>query len=164
MQWHDVTRKIFGGPLRGPGKILGGQWPPLAPPSSAPGLVPLRSCAPSRRHWSPTLLGLVLLRSQQNNLIWLLAMSCFESSESCCPHDSQKKKRVWKSMKILASKHCKDISLLENTLLRASNFVNRMYTEILAEKHAWKPCVEVDHGRSSLRCCKIRIFCGVQGH
>jgi len=34
MQWHDVTRKIFGGP----GKILGGQWPPgtpLAPPLDA---------------------------------------------------------------------------------------------------------------------------------
>ena len=33
MQWHDVTRKIFGGPLGGPGKILEGQCPP---PSSAP--------------------------------------------------------------------------------------------------------------------------------
>ena len=35
MQWHDVTRKILGGPLGGPGKILGRQWPPwhpLAPP------------------------------------------------------------------------------------------------------------------------------------
>ena len=32
MQWHDVTRKIFGGA----GKILGEQWPPLVPPSSAP--------------------------------------------------------------------------------------------------------------------------------
>jgi len=29
LQWHDVTRKILGGP----GKILGGQW---HPPSSAP--------------------------------------------------------------------------------------------------------------------------------
>jgi len=28
LQWHDVTRKIFGGP----GKILGGQLAPLAPP------------------------------------------------------------------------------------------------------------------------------------
>jgi len=35
MPWHDVTRKILGGTLGGPGKILGGQWPPwppLAPP------------------------------------------------------------------------------------------------------------------------------------
>jgi len=31
LQWHDVTRKIFGGP----GKILVGQWPPWHPPSSA---------------------------------------------------------------------------------------------------------------------------------
>jgi len=30
--------KNFGGATGGPGKILGGQWPPLAPPSSAPGL------------------------------------------------------------------------------------------------------------------------------
>jgi len=28
--------KIFGGSLVGPGKSLGEQWPPLAPPSSAP--------------------------------------------------------------------------------------------------------------------------------
>jgi len=27
LQWHDVTWKIFGGL----GKILGGQWSPLAP-------------------------------------------------------------------------------------------------------------------------------------
>jgi len=34
MQWHDVTRKIWGS-LEGPGKILGGSAPPgtpLAPP------------------------------------------------------------------------------------------------------------------------------------
>jgi len=35
MQWHDVTRKILGGP----GKTLGGQWPPLAPPLAPPLLV-----------------------------------------------------------------------------------------------------------------------------
>jgi len=28
--------KNFGGPLGGPGKIFGGQWPPWHPPSSAP--------------------------------------------------------------------------------------------------------------------------------
>ena len=38
MQWHYVTRKILGGPMRGPGKIFGGQWPPWHPPSSAPGV------------------------------------------------------------------------------------------------------------------------------
>ena len=38
MQWHDVTRKILGGPLGGPGKILGGSSPPWHPPSSAPAL------------------------------------------------------------------------------------------------------------------------------
>ena len=32
MQWHDVTRKILGGTLEGPGKILGGQWLPMEPP------------------------------------------------------------------------------------------------------------------------------------
>ena len=35
MQWHGVTRKIFGGPLEGPGKMLGGSGSPgtpLAPP------------------------------------------------------------------------------------------------------------------------------------
>ena len=36
MQWHDVTRKILGGPLGGQAKFLGGQWPPWHPPSSAP--------------------------------------------------------------------------------------------------------------------------------
>jgi len=39
LQWHDVTRKILRAPLGGPGKILGGQWPPpgtsLAPPLPA---------------------------------------------------------------------------------------------------------------------------------
>ena len=29
---------ILGGPLGEPGKIVGGKWPPLAPPSSAPGV------------------------------------------------------------------------------------------------------------------------------
>ena len=37
LQWHDVTRKILGGPLGGQAKFLGGQWPPWHPPSSAPG-------------------------------------------------------------------------------------------------------------------------------
>jgi len=35
LQWHDVTRKILGGPLRGSSKILGGSdspGTPLAPP------------------------------------------------------------------------------------------------------------------------------------
>jgi len=32
----EKTLKILGGPLEGPGKILGGQWPPWHPPSSAP--------------------------------------------------------------------------------------------------------------------------------
>jgi len=36
VQWHDVTRKIFGGTLGGPGKIFGGLWPSWHPPSSAP--------------------------------------------------------------------------------------------------------------------------------
>jgi len=31
MQWHDVTRKILGEPVEGPGKILGAVAP-LAPP------------------------------------------------------------------------------------------------------------------------------------
>jgi len=37
MQWHDVTQKIWGGPLGMPGKTLGGQWPSWHPPSSNPG-------------------------------------------------------------------------------------------------------------------------------
>ena len=31
-----TSRGKFGGPLGGPGKIFGGQWPPWHPPSSAP--------------------------------------------------------------------------------------------------------------------------------
>jgi len=31
MQWHDVTWKIWGEPLGGPGKILGGSVPPGNP-------------------------------------------------------------------------------------------------------------------------------------
>ena len=37
MQWHDVTRKIWGGALGGPGIIFWGKWPPwhpLVPPLS----------------------------------------------------------------------------------------------------------------------------------
>jgi len=40
MQWHDVTRKILGGPLGGPGKILGRQLPSWHPPSSDPAYFP----------------------------------------------------------------------------------------------------------------------------
>ena len=36
MQWHDVTRKIFGGPLGGQAKFWGAVAP-WHPPSSAPG-------------------------------------------------------------------------------------------------------------------------------
>ena len=41
MQWHDVTRKIFGGP----GKILRVSGPLWHPPSSAPGYRPMLSDA-----------------------------------------------------------------------------------------------------------------------
>jgi len=38
LQWHDVTRKILGRSLGGPGKIWGAKWPRWHPPSSAPAL------------------------------------------------------------------------------------------------------------------------------
>jgi len=36
LQWHDVTRKILGGPLGGQAKFGGGSGPTWHPPSSAP--------------------------------------------------------------------------------------------------------------------------------
>jgi len=59
MQWHDVTRKIFGGPLGGQAKFWGGSGPPGTP--LAPPLVRLRpvefmavwfTLFPHERNWT----------------------------------------------------------------------------------------------------------------
>ena len=75
LQWHDVTRKIWRGPLGGQAKFGGVSGPPLAPPSSAPAprqskfykapnaSFPNREISSSDEHW-------IGLDSENNQFFW----------------------------------------------------------------------------------------------